>query len=214
MTPDITLLKKILREETKSFLTRMRTDGFYTNDGSSVWRAGKKRHDATTWDINCGSCEDFADAVVDCFSKSFPGADATWAHDPELHPFDENCQVCDKPAFVVSPQEHHHGSPGNIDHAADKNHDAFVGWEPDHCVVEYRGKFYDAECHEGVDRVRDLPIYKNRGKTRTQVIREQRAEKRAQKGESNAHRKPRDATDRAPRASMVGSPRTSASSIA
>jgi hypothetical protein len=182
MTPDITLLKKILREETKSFLTRMRTDGFYINDGS-----GKKRHDATTWDINCGSCEDFAEAVVDCFSKSFPGADATWA------PFDENCQVWpDKPAFVVSPQEHHHGSPGNIDHAADKNHDAFVGWEPDHCVVEYRGKFYDAECHEGVDRVRDLPIYKNRGKTRTQVIREQRAEKRAQKGEPDAHRKPRE----------------------
>jgi hypothetical protein len=153
-------LLEVLREETETLLAEMRRDGF--------WYCGERRHDATTYDINCGRCEDLADAVA----ERIPGVEAINAYDPELHPFDEDCSECGKPAFVVSPQEHHHGNPSNINHAADADHEAFVGWTSDHCVIEYRGRFYDAECHEGVDRVRDLPIYKNRGKTRSEILRE------------------------------------------
>lgn len=44
------------------------------------------------------------------------------------------------------------------------------GWDCDHFVVELAGRFYDAECHSGVDRVRDLPIYRHRGQSRSEVI--------------------------------------------
>lgn len=44
------------------------------------------------------------------------------------------------------------------------------GWDCDHFVVEFAGRFYDAECHSGVERVRDLPIYRNRGRSRSEVI--------------------------------------------
>lgn len=46
------------------------------------------------------------------------------------------------------------------------------GWDADHCMITYNGRFYDCECPEGVDRVCDMPIYRNRGKTRTQWIAE------------------------------------------
>lgn len=44
------------------------------------------------------------------------------------------------------------------------------GWDCDHFVVEFAGRFYDAECHSGVDRVRDLPIYRHRGQSRSEVL--------------------------------------------
>ncbi len=126
------------------------------------WFNGEHRHDPTTWDINCGGCEDFANAVA----GRIPGAVAVDAYDPELHPFRENCDICGSPAFVVSHQEHHHGVPGNIDYISDADHKAFIGWDSDRCIIKFQGRFYDAECHEGVDCVRDLPIYKNQGKSR------------------------------------------------
>jgi hypothetical protein len=127
-------LLEVLREETERLLTHLRLEGFWYGH-----KDRRRRHDATTWDINCGYCEDFADAVA----AQVPGAEAVWAYDPELHP----------PMFDNDPES----------------------WLPDHCVVLYEGRYYDAECHEGVDRVRDLPIYKNAGKSRAQVIRERRA---------------------------------------
>lgn len=46
------------------------------------------------------------------------------------------------------------------------------GWDADHFVVLYRGRFYDCEMPEGVEHVRDLPLYRNRGKTRAEVLAE------------------------------------------
>lgn len=85
----------------------------------------------TTWDINNGFCEDFAEAVA----ARVPDAEAVPAYDPELHPSRED-----------------------------------GGWNLDHFVILWRGRFYDAECHEGVECVKDLPLYRNRGKTRAQVL--------------------------------------------
>ena len=41
-----------------------------------------------------------------------------------------------------------------------------------HCVVRYRGKLYDAETFEGVKHWYQIPVYKNRNKRRTQVLKE------------------------------------------
>lgn len=46
------------------------------------------------------------------------------------------------------------------------------GYDADHFVIVFEGRFYDCECPEGVNHVRDLPIYQNRGKTRAQVLEE------------------------------------------
>jgi hypothetical protein len=39
-----------------------------------------------------------------------------------------------------------------------------------HCVIRYNGRFYDAECPQGVDSLDALPLVKNRGRTREQII--------------------------------------------
>lgn len=44
-----------------------------------------------------------------------------------------------------------------------------------HVMLFWRGKFYDAECIQGVKDWRDLPLMKNRGKSRARVLRERRA---------------------------------------
>jgi len=80
----------------------------------------------TSWDINCGHCEDWAKAVA----KKIPGAEVIW-----LDQYDENIA---------------------------------------HCAVLYQGKYYDAECWQGVKNWKSLPLVKNRGKTRTQVLKERK----------------------------------------
>lgn len=38
--------------------------------------------------------------------------------------------------------------------------DATGRWNHDHCFVEYKGKYYDSECPQGVDSWEDLPYFK------------------------------------------------------
>lgn len=47
-----------------------------------------------------------------------------------------------------------------------------IGYEVNHCVVEYDGKYYDAECFGGVTNAAELPIFTNFGKSRWQVFQE------------------------------------------
>jgi len=44
--------------------------------------------------------------------------------------------------------------------------------EADHIFLKWNEKFYDAECIEGVEDYHDLPIFKNQGKTREEVLNE------------------------------------------
>lgn len=44
--------------------------------------------------------------------------------------------------------------------------------EVGHSFILRRGKYYDAECVEGVDDYHDLPIFKNQGKSRAEVLEE------------------------------------------
>lgn len=108
--------KDVLREERDKLLRILREEGFYYER--------IKRFDATTWDVNCGYCEDFAEAVV----KRIPSAEIKW-----LDEEDENIS---------------------------------------HCVVVYQGKYYDAECLEGVEDWHNLPLVKNKGETRDLVLAE------------------------------------------
>jgi hypothetical protein len=44
--------------------------------------------------------------------------------------------------------------------AAELIPEAFPAWmDEDHCVLVYRGRFYDADCPDGVDDVEDLPMF-------------------------------------------------------
>lgn len=54
--------------------------------------------------------------------------------------------------------------------SADPNDEFFLG--PSHCVVKYKQKLYDAECHAGVENWNQLPVIVNKDKTREQVIAE------------------------------------------
>lgn len=104
----------ILREETDAMLASMCRDGFFYRR--------EIRHDATTWDINNGLCDEFAERIVARVSEaeSVPATDS---------------DVC-----------------------------------LPHQVIAWRGRFYDAECHHGVERLSELPIAANRGLTRAEVL--------------------------------------------
>ena len=39
-----------------------------------------------------------------------------------------------------------------------------------HCVIKYQGRYYDAECVDGVDDLQFLPIYENVLKDREEVV--------------------------------------------
>ena len=105
---------RILKEETAILLSDMQQNGFFY--------CGELRFDPTTWDINNGRCDDFAEAVA----ARVEGAESVPATD------------------------------GDVDLA--------------HQVVVWNGKYYDAECHDGVQKLADLPMAKNVGRSRADVI--------------------------------------------
>jgi len=43
---------------------------------------------------------------------------------------------------------------------------------PFHCILRFKDKYYDAECIKGVKDWRNLPIIKNIGKSRSEVLQE------------------------------------------
>jgi hypothetical protein len=44
---------------------------------------------------------------------------------------------------------------------------SFPSWvDEDHCVLVYEGRFYDADCLDGVDDVNELPMLDNPGHPR------------------------------------------------
>jgi hypothetical protein len=47
----------------------------------------------------------------------------------------------------------------------------FVG-DGDHYVIYFAGKYYDAECPNGVDDWHDIPLIRNKDKTREEVLAE------------------------------------------
>jgi hypothetical protein len=90
-----------------------------------------------SWDINNGSCEEWAQYVV----ERLPGAELVWLD-----------QIAQPEMWDTS----------------DPDQSYFLG--PSHCIVRYRGRLYDAECHNGVKNWKSLPIFENKRKTREQVI--------------------------------------------
>jgi hypothetical protein len=107
----------VLVEETEALLDDMRQRGFFYR--------GELRFDPTTWDINNGRCDDFAEAVA----ARTVGAESVPA--------------------------------------------SGFGADLAHQVVLFGGRFYDAECHKGVQNLMDLPIAKNSGRLHADVIVEQ-----------------------------------------
>lgn len=96
----------------------MRRDGF--------WFDRVRRFDPTTWDINNGECEDWANRVA----LRVKATEVVW-----LDEFDE---------------------------------------EVSHCAALIDGRWYDAECLDGVDDWQDLPLVRNKGRTREEVLAERK----------------------------------------
>src|SRR5438093_13086324 len=83
----------------------------------------KRRFWPTTYDINCGWCEDWGSAV----EAAVPEAIGHWLQEP-------------------SEDDHNH------------------------YAVMFRGRWYDAECLEGVTDFHHLPIIRNHGIRRMTVL--------------------------------------------
>lgn len=107
-------IRQLLLQHRAAILAVMERDGFYYQR--------QRRHDPTTWDINNGYCEEFAEAVL----TDLPDGYAAW--------------LDELPEFV------------GID-----SHDL-----PAHYVLVFDNRYYDAECIDGVDNPRDLPIFQRR----------------------------------------------------
>jgi hypothetical protein len=123
-------LRKVMQEQTALLLQEMEDDGFTLRHGP-VFTNGVKSYihtptKPTTWDINNGWCDTWAERVADIV-----GGEAIW--------LDE--------------------MPG-------------YDFESSHCALLLGEEWYDAECHEGVDDWRKLPIYVNVNKTREEVLRD------------------------------------------
>ena len=89
------------------------------------------------YDINCGDCRPFGMDV----ENKIPGSELVWSSDmPDFQgpQFDDEFNERD----VYDPDDP----------------------EADHAFIKYNGKYYDAECVDGVCNWRELPIYVNNRK--------------------------------------------------
>jgi hypothetical protein len=79
----------------------------------------------TTWDINNGMCNEWAERMV----SELEDGEAVWLHD-------------------------------------------LMDTDASHCILVLGGRFYDAECPEGVDELREIPLLLNKGRTREEIMSE------------------------------------------
>ncbi len=119
-----TQFEAVLALVTSKYLRKLTTNPIFTDRNDKPGWGKQQFPEPATWDINCGLCEEWANAV----EKRAPGAVADW------YEFNDN----------------------------------------DHCLVEFQGRFYDAECPEGVERPELLPIYNNEGRTRLEILTERK----------------------------------------
>jgi hypothetical protein len=101
---------------------------------------GKISHDRPKpYDINCGDCRPFGMNI----EHKIPGAQQVWSSDmPDYQ----------GPQFDDNDNERSDYDPDDP--------------SADHTFIKYNGKYYDAECVDGVCNWRELPIYINNRKNR------------------------------------------------
>lgn len=129
--------RKILQEETDRLLQQMAVNGFWSGDDQRYLL-----YCPTTWDINNGECETWAEAVA----ERVPDTEIIWLD-----------AVPDWAGQYVVDNEI-------------KISDIFE--LPAHCVIFYRKKYYDAECLDGVSDWTQLPIVQNKGQSREDVLKQ------------------------------------------
>jgi hypothetical protein len=81
---------------------------------------------------------------------------------PMVHPYDINCGRCEDWAYRVA-------------ELVGKGVTVYDPEDECHTFIKYRGKFYDAECPNGVSDWKQLPLFVNAERTREDVIGEANA---------------------------------------
>lgn len=96
-----------------------------------------------------------AEIMADRAPKVYRGVHPNRKAHPVQHPYDINCGQCEEWA-------------GRVEELVG---DSVTVHDPDEChvFIEHGGKFYDAECPEGVTDWRRLPIFANKGRSRQEV---------------------------------------------
>lgn len=83
----------------------------------------------------------------------------------DAHPYDINNGLCD--CFATDIEKDVTEAIGLWLEEIDSKYE-----DLSHCVIVYQGRYYDAECPDGVEKVEELPFFKNKNKTRDEVIAE------------------------------------------
>jgi hypothetical protein len=127
--------QRILREVRAETLAQMARDGYYSV-GPHL------RHDPPIpYDVNCGGCEDFAMAVLSRLEQATGLAPGTLLRVSAL-PDGSEVEM-----FWLEELE----ELAEVD-------------PPNHCILRFDGRFYDAERPEGCARVTELPIFTGRSR--------------------------------------------------
>lgn len=118
-----------------------------------------EEYECTTWDINNGLCEDFANDVIDKLKETSDNiyvldGGMFFAHvDPEYAKENWGDVIETEYGMWSKDLLEYYGYPPNIDLNIINNDLA-------HCWVYYYGKHFDAEEPNGVDNWFDLPLCK------------------------------------------------------
>ena len=118
----------------------------------------------TYYDINSGNCVDFADSFIETYAEIF-GEDLTSYENENFLRYDEEGEPFyngDSYEWDVPLLETHWSACKPLYDLSWGEYHLFAG--DYHVFLFYQGRFFDAECPEGVENLFELPIYERKAK--------------------------------------------------
>ncbi len=104
---------------------------------------------ASLYDVNDGSCEEFANDLVEAFGGEREGLESWWADNLSVDGRGEEWDVALVERLFPATCPTHGLDWDDVRFAI-----------PAHCWVEMGGRHYDAECPEGADNLFEVPLFR------------------------------------------------------